>query len=206
MLKTLPHRATAAAAVAVLVVLALSCSGCESGPPPGGASTSISVTPSVTAPPSTAPWSVSGLTLPEGAGEIAAVLLAIPSENRGEVDYARKLGRFAPVALTFVGGGKAGIQVLHWDEVRAWPGKPGSIPFLKMLLAEEGMDVEGKDLAPSEPVVWVAAVDTTVELSYGIAFGDPTSQWVFEVSAPSAEEREEALALFADAARTVVAE
>lgn len=190
----------------VIVSVAALVAGCSGG---GGSSTpsstgssATSATPSpspVTASPDPStepPWGLDAVTLPGDTQAVRAVLEALPEDIAGPVKYEAVLERFDPVILR-TDDGRGTIVAFPWSRVRAFPGKPGSLAFLRTVTRDPSAQVEGRSLDARAPIVWIAW--TSGPQSFA-AWGDPGSLWVFLVTADSEPARATIAQLFADAA------
>jgi hypothetical protein len=120
-----------------------SASVAPTGPAPSASEAQVVVSPP--------PFGLS--VVPEGRAAALAALEAIPKDVRGPVRWISSLERFAPVDFTLPDGSQASMIVMPWGEVRAYPGKPGSIAFMRMFMEQTPtFKASSKSLDPSKPL------------------------------------------------------
>lgn len=181
----------------VLAVLALigagSCTSDEGDPATTGSS--VSDQP---------PWGLGAAPVPTSEEEIDAVLAAMPTELDGltgtvggnEIGYGEGgMGEVSGSMETFLR-----VMTIGGEEFGS------GASFIEAIVQAGGIEIEGQDLDPDAPIVYVAGVTPAGETEYAsVMWAEPSSSYVLLIQGTSTEQRAALVAAYeAAAASTLV--
>jgi len=182
----------------VLVVGLLAGSACTSSD--GDPSTPERTTASVSDQP---PWGLAATPVPTNQEEIDAVLAAMPTEVDGlmgtvggnEIGYGEGgMGEVAGSMETFLR-----IMTIGGEEYGE------GAAFIEAIIQGGGIEIEGQELDPEAPIVYVAGLTPTGEVTYAsVMWAEPAAPYVLLIQGTSPEQRAALVAAYEDAAASVL--
>lgn len=176
----------------LLIVPACSSDGGGSGSPDASSTT-----------PMEPPWGLDEIQVPTSQEEIDAVLAAMPTELDGltgaaggnEIGYGEGgMGEVAGSMETFLR-----IMTIGGE------GYGEGASFISAIVQGGGIEIEGQELDPDAPIVYLAGLTPTGDITYAsMMWAEPASSYVLLIQGTSPEQREMLIAAYEQAAETAL--
>lgn len=149
------------------------------------------------------PWGLLSAPVPDSQEEIDAVIAAMPGELDGltataegnEVAYGESgMGEVSGAMETFLR-----IMTIGGDEF----GQGAS--FIEAIAETGGLEIEGQDLDPDAPIVYLAGLTPAGDVTYAsVMWADPSAPYVLLIQGTSPEQRASLVAAYERAAASAL--